>query len=170
MRSRVVWPTITFIESLRIDLGGRTAHLFPTPGHCDGSLCVYLEEGKLLFAGDTVVTGIVPAIGDGDGVQLERSLAKLRSMEIDLLVAGHGPALRGREAVRDWLDWMIDYLAGVRAFVRDALERGDTPESIADAATYARFIGDRLPIDRHGMPQRHRATVAKIVAEEASHR
>jgi hypothetical protein len=68
--------------------------------------------------------------------------------------------------VREWLLWLADYLAGVRAFARDGLTRGDTPEAIADAAGFARFVGDRLPADRHGMPRRHHATVLKIIEEE----
>jgi cyclase len=163
--ARVIRPTITFTSELRIDLGGRTARLFPTPGHSEDSICLFLEEEHVLFAGDTVVTGIVPAIGDGNGAVLETSLRRLLALEIDLLVPGHGPVRRGREAVRDWLAWMIDYLTGVRAFARAALARGEQPEAVADAVTYERFIGNRLPIDRHGMPRRHRHTVTKIIEE-----
>jgi cyclase len=164
--ARVVRPTVTFSQELRIDLGDRTLHLFPTPGHSEDSVSVLVEEEGVLFAGDTAVTGIVPAIGDGDGRQLEASLRMLAGLEIEILVPGHGPILRGRAIVREWLLWLGDYLAGVRAFARDRLARGDAPEAIADAAGFAAFIGDRLAADRHGMPRRHRATVVKIIEEE----
>jgi len=37
---------------------------------------------------------------------------------------------------------------------------------LCDAITYENYVGDRLPVDRHGMPKRHRNTVLKIVKEE----
>jgi glyoxylase-like metal-dependent hydrolase (beta-lactamase superfamily II) len=166
VEARIVRPTITFTEELRLDLGDRSLRLFPTPGHSEDGICVYLEEERLLFAGDTVVTGIVPAIGDGDSRELEASLQRLAGMEIEILVAGHGPVLQGREKVREWLQWLASYLAGVRAFVLEELGQGRDPVTIADSADYARFVGDRLPAEKHGMPKRHRNTVVKILEEE----
>jgi cyclase len=164
--ARVSQPTITFTDELRIDLGGRQVHLFHTPGHSDDSACVYLPGERILFAGDTVVTGIVPAIGDGSGVAMEASLRRLAELEIEILVAGHGPVLHGARHVRDWLGWQASYLAGARAFVRASLAQGDPADAVADAAGYERFVGDRLPADRHGMLRRHRNTVMKIIQEE----
>lgn len=164
--ARVPQPTITFTDELRIDLGGRQVHLFHTPGHSDDSACVYLPGEGILFAGDTVVTGIVPAIGDGSGVAMEASLGRLAELEIEILVAGHGPVLHGARHVCDWLGWQASYLAGVRAFVRESLARGDPADAVADAAGYERFVGDRLPAGRHGMLRRHRNTVMKIIQEE----
>jgi cyclase len=166
--ARVVWPTVTFIGELRIDLGGRTVRCFPTPGHSEDSISLFVEDERVLFAGDTVVTGIIPAIGDGDGRTLEASLRGLAALDIEILVPGHGPIVRGREAARAWILWLAEYLAAVRAFARERLTCGDAAETIPDAADFARFVGDRLPAERHGMPRRHRATVARIVAEEFS--
>ncbi len=165
--ARLPWPTITFTDELRLDLGGRQVRLFHTPGHSDDSACVYLPGERILFAGDTVVTGIVPAIGDGSGAAMEASLGRLAALEIEILVPGHGPVLHGARQVRDWLQWQASYLAGVRAFVREALDRGQAADAVVDAAGYEQFVGERLPIDRHGMLRRHRGTVMKILTEEA---
>jgi cyclase len=128
---------------------------------------LYLPDERILFAGDTVVTGIVPAIGEGSGTAMEASLRRLAGMEIEILVAGHGQVLHGAARVRDWLQWQAAYLAGLRAFVRESLAQGRDPRAIVEAAGYERFVGDRLPADRHGMPRRHRNTVMKIIEEEA---
>jgi glyoxylase-like metal-dependent hydrolase (beta-lactamase superfamily II) len=164
--ARIVWPTITFTGALRIDLGGHTVRFFPTPGHSEDSVSALVEEAGVLFAGDTVVTGILPAISDGDGRDLEATLRGLAALDIEILVPGHGPILRGRESIREQIRWLADYLARIRAEVHDRVRRGDAPEAILDAVDFDTFVGDRLPADRHGMPRRHRATVAKIVAEE----
>ncbi|MFC1712065.1 MBL fold metallo-hydrolase [Candidatus Poribacteria bacterium] len=165
MRAGTIWPTITFTDELRIDLGGKHVRLFPTPGHSRDGVCAYLEEQRVLFTGDTVVTGIVPAIGDGDSIILESSLRKLLDMEIEILVSGHGAVFYGIDPVREWIRWVIDYLTHVRAGVSELLERGLDPEAVADEIGYQELIGDRLPADKHGMPKRHRGTVQKIIEE-----
>ena len=85
--------TVTDGETL--DLGGATLEFVYTPGHTAGSTCVYYREGRVLFAGDTVIRGsagpfhIDPDTGDM-GVHLE-SLRKLQTYDIRLIAPGHGP-------------------------------------------------------------------------------
>jgi cyclase len=166
----VARPTITFDGELHLDLGDRHLLLFPTPGHSPDGISIYLPAERLLFAGDTVATGIAPALSAGDSRVLGASLQRLRAMEIDVLVAGHGPVLVGRERVHDWLDWVLSYLDGVRKAVQAGLARGDHPAALAVSIDYATYIGDRLPADRHGMTRRHRQAVEKIIAEEQAQR
>jgi cyclase len=165
--AELAWPTVTFSAELALDLGGRTARFFPTPGHSPDSTCVYLVEDRVLFAGDTVATGIVPAIGDGGGAMLEASLARLAELEIEVLVPGHGPVIAGRARVREWVAWQARYLAEIREWVREQLQRGVSPEAIPEQAEYERFVGDRLSRDKHQMERRHGDAVAAIVAEQA---
>jgi glyoxylase-like metal-dependent hydrolase (beta-lactamase superfamily II) len=167
IETELAWPTVTFSDKLSLDLGGRTARLFPTPGHSPDSVCVHLVEDRVLFAGDTVVTGIVPAIGDGSGAALQASLARLAELEVEVLVPGHGPVVTGRTRVREWIAWQARYLAELREWVRKELRRGASPDGIADRAEFERFVGDRLERIAYKMERRHRDTVAKIVAEVA---
>jgi cyclase len=166
LETQIAWPTVTFEGELNIDLQGRHVHLFPTPGHSPDGIAIYVEEVQALFAGDTVVTGIVPAINEGDSRVLESSLQRLLAMKIEILVPGHGPVFRGRERIQDWLRWTIGYLSSVRAFARESLRRGEAPARIAHLAAYETFIGSRLPRHKHHMDDRHRDTVNKIVHEE----
>jgi len=168
--AELVWPTVTFSQELCIDLGGKTVRFFPTPGHSEDSVSAFVVEERVLIGGDAVVTGIVPAIGDGDGAMLEASLRQLAEMEIEVLVAGHGPVLYGAARIRNWLGWEADYLGGVRQRVEQALDGGADERAAADAVGFEEFIGERLSEDRHGMPKRHRATVKKIIAEERAKR
>lgn len=165
IRSEMPWPTVTYREEMWMDLGGKTVWLFPTPGHSVDGVSVYVVEDKLLFAGDSVVTGIVAAIGDGDSRVLETSLHKLVDMDIDVLVPGHGETLHGKEMVQDWLQWQAGYLTAVRERLKKELALGKEAEDAAEAIDFETFIGNRLPQDRNGMPKRHRNTVDKIVEE-----
>ena len=166
LETQVAWPTIAFSGELHLDLGGKYVRLFPTPGHSPDSIAAFVEEDRVLFGGDTVFSGFVPAIGDGDGLTLESTLWGLVDMGIEVLVPGHGAVLYGAEVVRAWLAWLADYLVRVRASVVDGLQRGHTPTEVAEATSFHEIVGDRVPADRHGMVDRHRGVVLKIVEEE----
>mgnify|MGYP002639899739 CR=1 FL=1 len=164
--ARVPWPTLTFSDELRVHLSAhRSLRLLRTPGHSPDGISVLVEDCRVLIAGDCAATGIVPALGDGDGRTLEASLRMLAGMDIDVLIPGHGPVVRGA-AVADWLTWGANYLLGVRQRVREALGKGIALEQIATAVPYAEFVGDRLSADAHGMRNRHASAVAKIIEEE----
>ncbi len=166
--AQALWPTITFTDEIFINMGQRQVHLFPAPGHSLDHIAVYLPQEKVLFAGDNVVTGIVPAIGDGDSYLLEETLRKLLALEVEILVAGHGRPLVGAAQVREWLDWTIHYLTGIRAAVNQALGNGLTPSEAADTVSFEHFVGNRLPADQHHMPRRHHDTAFKIATEESA--
>jgi glyoxylase-like metal-dependent hydrolase (beta-lactamase superfamily II) len=159
-------PTVLFSDELRIELGGKTARMFSTPGHCPDAACVLLEEDRVLCGGDTVVTGIVPAIQDGDSRLMEATLRGLASLDAQVLVPGHGAVLHGRATIREHLLWMASYLARIRAFADDALGAGEPAAHLTEAANYAEFVGERLPLEPHGMLRRHRLVVSKIVDEQ----
>ena len=163
----VLWPTVMFSDALYIDLGDKHIRLFRTPGHSEDGISVYVEEDRVLVAGDSVVTGIIPAIGDGDSRVLERTLGDLLSRDIEILIPGHGAVVHGTAAVQDALRWARGYLSDVRAASAEAIVGGlRDPESIADGIRYGDFVGDRLPVDQHSMANRHRSTVLKIIEEE----
>ena len=164
-RERLAWPTVTFTDELTLDLGELTVRMFPTPGHSEDGVSMYIPERRALIAGDSVTTGIVPAIGDGDSRVLQRSLYRLMTMEIDVLIPGHGPVMHGVTRVREWLGGVATYLANIRSNARDLSAASMPAEEIVSRIGFDEHVGDRLPADKHGMPRRHAATVEVIVRE-----
>jgi len=162
----LVMPTITYTHELCIDLGDLSVRFLPTPGHSEDGVSAYVKEHKLLIGGDAVVTGIVPAIGDGDSRVLEASLRALAQMDIEVLLPGHGPAVYGKQEVRGWIEWEAGYLAGARARVRDLLAAGLVGEALLDEVSFDELVKGRLSSEKHGMRKRHRATVEVILQEE----
>lgn len=74
---------------------GLTGHVFHTPGHTEGSVCLYLPEQSLLIAGDTLFAGSVGRtdLPGGDTRTLLRSIHdKLLTLpEETTVIPGHGP-------------------------------------------------------------------------------
>ena len=82
-------------DTLRV--GGLTLRMVHTPGHTAGHLSPFLEEGRVVFAGDNVLglgTTVVPPPPHGDMAQYIDSLGKMQGLEAELMCCGHGPVVR----------------------------------------------------------------------------
>lgn len=166
LAGQLAWPTLTFSDELVIDLGDKHVHLFPTPGHSQDGISIYIPQQRLLIAGDSVVTTIIPAIANGDSRVLQASLAKLMTLDVEVMVPGHGDVIEGQVQVQDWLQWLSGYLSRVRAAVQTYLHQGEAADNIVAAIDFDTFVGSRLPRGKHKMPNRHADSVRKIIEEE----
>ncbi|MCX6768942.1 MAG: MBL fold metallo-hydrolase [Candidatus Micrarchaeota archaeon] len=64
-----------------------------TPGHCPGSICIYLEEKKYLFSGDTVFPDLMLpnlSLPRSDPFLLLQSYERLSKLKIEKFFPGHG--------------------------------------------------------------------------------
>ncbi len=82
-------------EADRVRVGGLTGTVLHTPGHTEGSICLYFPAEKMLFAGDTLFAG---SIGRTDlpGGSYDKIMASLHGPVLSLpddtiVVPGHGP-------------------------------------------------------------------------------
>jgi glyoxylase-like metal-dependent hydrolase (beta-lactamase superfamily II) len=79
-----------------VDLGKTRLRVIHTPGHTPGGICLYDEDSKALFSGDTIFAegfGRYDLFG-GDETRLRNSIKKLSKLEIRELYPGHGPPLK----------------------------------------------------------------------------
>lgn len=75
-----------------IDLGGRSFRVMWTPGHTEGSMCLYDEESKALISGDTLFENGVGRTDfpGGSMSSLRDSIRSLSNVDIRELYPGHG--------------------------------------------------------------------------------
>jgi len=126
---RLRLPSVTFDQGATLRLGDRTMQLIPLPGHTPDSIGVYVEEDKILFAGDAVMP--VPYIVGGDRMALMESLRLIRKLGLENIVQGHGEViLRGE--VEEVLETSIHYLETIYEKVKEAVETGASPEAVAE--------------------------------------
>jgi hydroxyacylglutathione hydrolase len=79
-----------------LKIGGISSSVIHTPGHTEGSICLYFPQEKRLIAGDTLFAG---SIGRTDlpGGSMEKIMRSLHTQVLALpdeteVVPGHGPA------------------------------------------------------------------------------
>ena len=73
-------------------------HVYWTPGHTEGGMCLYNPENKILFSGDTVFPGGNFGRFDGESGSYRKilnSLKKIKDLDVEILLAGHGNPIVG---------------------------------------------------------------------------
>ncbi|MCB2228035.1 MAG: MBL fold metallo-hydrolase [Desulfarculaceae bacterium] len=98
------FPEITIdliLDEGELTLGGHTLEVISTPGHSPGHLCLYWPANKALIAGDLVFAQGVGRVDfpGGNANQLKDSIKKVASRDIELLLPGHGPIVKGKDQV-----------------------------------------------------------------------
>ncbi|MBM4408004.1 MAG: MBL fold metallo-hydrolase [Chloroflexi bacterium] len=99
-------PAVDLAEGGEIRFGEVRLRVLHTPGHTQGSVCLYAEDGGLLLSGDTLFAGGWGRVDlpGGSPEQMAESIVRLRSLDDGVRVLpGHGQATTiGRE--RAWMD------------------------------------------------------------------
>ena len=99
-------PAVELAEHGVVAFGEIRLTVLHTPGHTEGSVCLWSADDGLLFSGDTLFAGGWGRtdLPGGSQEQLVDSLARLTTLDDPLVVLpGHGPETTiGRE--RPWLE------------------------------------------------------------------
>ncbi len=120
-------PTVTLDDRMTLFRGGREIRLIYTGrGHTAGDLVVYLPKERVLCSGDVLVNGVANLV-DGFVNEWPDALEKLRSLDFDDVIPGHGEPFKGK----DRIDWFQAYL---RDFWRQASALHDAKVSAEEAA------------------------------------
>jgi cyclase len=145
------YPDLTFEHELDLDLGERIVQLkFLGRGNTSGDGVAYLPKEKILATGD-LVDHPVPYLGGGFPAEQITTLEKLKAIDADTLVPGHGDVLHGKEYVQLEIDFLtavvqaIDqYIMGNGAGAKRHLEEMRTfvEKNVDMSAWRQKFAGD----------------------------
>ncbi len=95
------WQPDLFLTEGALVVGDMTLHVYHTPGHAPGAICLYWPMEKALFAGDLIFAGGLGRtdLPGGNGAQLKTSIRRMASLGSHWLLSGHGDVLSGCDAV-----------------------------------------------------------------------
>lgn len=137
-------PKIVFNEGMLIRLGGRTIHVFNTPGPSPEVCCVHVREEKVLFASDLIMA--VPLISGpfSDIPAYKRSLSHLHEHNLECIVQGHGEVLL-RGEITSSIDSSAQYLDDIQETVDKLMAEGATKHDLmrSDVEDFGR---SRIPL------------------------
>lgn len=135
---RIVLPTKTFDDRFKLD-GVEIIH---TGGHTADSSMIYVEEDRLLFAGDIIFAKSFPWAGDpsSDPNAWIRAFKIILDMDIENIVPGHGPVCDKTE-VKIQLDWFET----VKDEMKRLIKEGKSVEEAIKHDGYPDFYEPKRP-------------------------
>lgn len=124
-------PTVTLNDHLTLFRGGREIRLlFLGRAHTGGDVVVFLPRERVVITGDLLIEG-TSYIGDGFITDWLQTLDRLRSLDFDVALPGHGNPFRGKEKIDYFQAYLRDFWAQAQALhaagvkVEDAAARID---------------------------------------------
>ncbi|MXW66608.1 MAG: MBL fold metallo-hydrolase, partial [Gemmatimonadales bacterium] len=92
-------PNTTLSERLTLFRGGREIqfHFFGR-AHTEGDVIVYLPDDRVIITGDMLTAGL-PYMGDGYVNEWVETLDRLKALDFDWIIPGHGEPYRERERI-----------------------------------------------------------------------
>ena len=129
-------PNVTYTDVMTIHKGGREVQLHHLGrGHTGGDTIVFLPAERIAFTGDFFVgspgAGGLAYMGDGFIDEWPTSLERLKGLDFDLIVPGHGRPFREREQIANFQRYLRDFWTQVSELraqgltVEDAVGRVD---------------------------------------------
>lgn len=127
-------PNITVSDTMTIyqDVvgGGREIQLIHTGrGHTGGDMVVFLPHEKILYAGDLVGQNLI-YMGDAYANEWADVLERIKALDFDLLLSGHGPLVESRERIDAFQAYLRDLWSKTSELKRSGLSAEDAAQQI----------------------------------------
>jgi cyclase len=107
-------PNVTFTDILTLHKGGREVQLhFLGRGHTGGDTMVFLPAERIVFTGDFFEGrpggGVLSYFGDAFIDEWAASLERLKALDFDTIVPGHGAPLKERQQITDFQNYIREF-------------------------------------------------------------
>lgn len=142
--SSIILPHLTFSKGdLTLKIGKKNIQLMLTPGYSADGISVFVEEDRVLFAGDAFMP--IPQIETGNHREAIRVIKMIGDMGLENIIQGHGDIiLRGE--IDDAVSENINYLEKLHEVALKAVKRRDPAEylnqfSIEDCGKSRVYLG-----------------------------
>ncbi len=131
-------PDVVFEPPWRCEMNGLSWTALPAPGHTPDQCAFYQPEEKILWAADMLSDREIPLVSDRLS-DYEETLARLASLDVRVLVPGHGVPTADPAEIARRFESDRAYLRSLRACVSQAVARGADVEethTVCDSLSY----------------------------------
>ena len=146
--TQVTPPNVTYSDSMTIHKGGREVQLhFIGRGHTGGDSMIFLPAERIVFTGDFFVgapgAGALPYMGDGYVDEWPASLERLKGLDFDIMVPGHGRPFGERSQIDDLQRYLRDLWTQVSELRAEGVSAEDATGRV-DLSAHRGAYGDRV--------------------------
>jgi len=121
-----------------LHVGDHTFNMLHTPGHTPGQMAVHVPEERVVFSGDTIFSHCQTWLMTSDLDSWIASLDRLRTLDVDLIIPGHGPAIE-KSYIHVQKALLLEWITAVAV----AISKGWSREKVVDNISFS----DRGPVD-----------------------
>ena len=121
--------SIVFTGDIRLEVGDHTFDLLHTPGHTPGQVAVFVPEERVVFTGDTIFSECQTWLMTSDVAQWLEALERIKELDFDYLVPGHGP-VTDKAYIDTQRFNLMEWETAVAAAVAEGWSREETIERV----------------------------------------
>lgn len=123
-------PNLTFDNTMTLVRGGREFRfLYLGRGHTDTDVVVFLPKERIVATGD-LMESIISYMGDSYPEEWIATLEKLKALDFDTVLPGHGVPFKGKERITAFQDYLRDLNAQAATLRRQGLSAEAAAEKI----------------------------------------
>ena len=127
---KVTPPNVTFNDTLTLVRGGREIRrMFLGRGHTDTDVVIYLPKERIVCTGD-LMESVVSYAGDSFPEDWIRTLDKLRTIDFDTVMPGHGVVFKGKGKIEAFQRYLRDVITQVTALKKQGLSADDAAAKV----------------------------------------
>ncbi len=146
-------PTLTFTDSLTLNVGNHTFNIIHMPGHTAPQTSVYVPEEGVVFTGDNVFHKCRTWMQECDPWEWLAALDQIAALDVETIVPGHGEPC-GKDYLREQAQIVENWVG----FIETHVDRGVEPDEILKGpipVTRAGPVPDRpAPVHPRRAPDR----------------
>jgi cyclase len=161
-RLKFILPQITLTERMNLHKGNKVLKLIHVGGHTPASIIVHVPGDGVLFAGDVVVNGLHPLMGEANSKEWLDALTYIRRpwVKAEIIVPGEGE-ICDKEVTKE----LSHYIRRLRAKMRGMCATGHSrAEAVASVAEMIDFFPGTDEEGR-GAKQRFKANAERVYDE-----
>ncbi|MCX8124120.1 MAG: MBL fold metallo-hydrolase [Spirochaetes bacterium] len=111
----MAFPKFTFdieLEEGPWKIGNEVLHVYKTPGHSPGSVCLYWESKKVLVCGDLIFKESVGRTDfpGGNSRLLKESIQRMKQLDVEYLLPGHMDIVVGKNNIKKNFELIEKYI------------------------------------------------------------
>jgi cyclase len=134
---RIVKPQITLTDKMTLHEGNKALELIHVGGHTPASIVVCIPEEGVLFAGDVMVNGTHPLMGEANSKEWLNALTYIRRpwVKAEIIVPGEGE-ICGKEATRKLSQYIRRLRARARGLYSTGHSRAEVVASVVEMVDF----------------------------------
>jgi cyclase len=123
-------PNVTFDNTMTLLKGGREFRLmYLGRGHTDTDVVTFLPRERIVATGD-LMESVLSYMGDSYPEEWIATLEKLKALDFDTVLPGHGVPFKGKERITAFQEYLRDLIAQTNALKRQGLSADDAAKKI----------------------------------------